>query len=178
MITTRGTPPTQPGPRAETIIRRAGQHDVDPMRTLYREVGLLTALHADYSEAHNQAIRDHVQECAAELPATLRRHEDLFWVATSNELVVGMAGYNKRQRLIHSLFVAEPDQSRGVGSMLLRGLLAEEVVQRAPALLTVSPHNTRAIALYKRFGFRVVGPKLWHIGDSYPMLDISMQRLH
>lgn len=54
---------------------------------------------------------------------------------------------------LDSLFVLPPYQNRGIGTQILKKCLEESDV---PVFLYVFRKNTRAMALYKKLGFRIV----------------------
>ncbi|WP_052168922.1 ribosomal protein S18-alanine N-acetyltransferase [Actinoalloteichus spitiensis] len=58
---------------------------------------------------------------------------------------------------VHTIAVAPAWQGRGVGTALLRSLLAHADNLRAPTFLEVRTDNDQAIRLYERHGFARVG---------------------
>lgn len=57
----------------------------------------------------------------------------------------------------HRMAVAKSFRDQGVGSALLRSLVADARQQGFSRLtMKVAPHNTRALRLYERLGFHVV----------------------
>lgn len=58
---------------------------------------------------------------------------------------------------VHTIGVDPAAQGRGIGTLLLRTLLAEADAARAPVYLEVRTDNAPAIALYAAHGFERVG---------------------
>jgi phosphinothricin acetyltransferase len=57
-----------------------------------------------------------------------------------------------------SIYVAAESRGRGVGSLLLPGLIAESEKQGIWTLQAgIFPENSTSIALHEKFGFRVIG---------------------
>jgi GNAT superfamily N-acetyltransferase len=71
-------------------------------------------------------------------------------------------------------------QGAGIGSHLVKLFLEESWNAGAQrCVLTVAPDNERAIALYERFGFRVMGQPLVTDGESgrsYTSLHLALER--
>jgi len=74
-------------------------------------------------------------------------------------------------------FYVEADyHGRGIAHTLMKELLAIAADQRERALwLSVHSENHRAIAFYKRWGFRIVGTQIFLVGSD-PQKDFVMQR--
>ncbi len=58
---------------------------------------------------------------------------------------------------LHQIYVAPEFQGRGLGSEIMRGLLAEARAKRKPVRLSVMRNNAGAKRLYQRLGFEVIG---------------------
>jgi ribosomal-protein-alanine N-acetyltransferase len=58
---------------------------------------------------------------------------------------------------VHTIAVDPAAQGRGIGAMLLRTLLEVGETRGGPVYLEVRTDNESAIALYRRFGFDIVG---------------------
>ncbi|WP_092531325.1 ribosomal protein S18-alanine N-acetyltransferase [Amycolatopsis arida] len=74
---------------------------------------------------------------------------------------------------VHTIGVDPEFQGRGVGTLLLRALLARADELRAPVFLEVRTDNERAIRLYERHGFDRVGVRRRYYrpsgADAYTM---------
>jgi [ribosomal protein S18]-alanine N-acetyltransferase len=108
--------------------------------------------------------------------------EEMFWselaqpdtrhylmaVDGSHELVgyAGLAVYPD-EACVQTLGVADAWQGRGVGTAMLRALLAEAAARRAPRVsLEVRADNERAQQLYARHGFQTVGRRRGYYQQS------------
>ena len=81
-------------------------------------------------------------------------------VAVEGDEVQGYAGFcdYPDEGFVQTIAVARHAQGKGLGAQLLQELLDEAARRRQPrVLLEVRADNTRAIALYERFGFRASG---------------------
>lgn len=88
-------------------------------------------------------------------------HPDCFYlVAVADGEVAGGAGYTSLsgEGSIDNVVVAEAYRNRGIGSALVRELLARGEAQGAQAFtLEVRVSNEAAIHLYEKYGFRSEG---------------------
>jgi len=67
-------------------------------------------------------------------------------------------GPQPADRMVHGLYVAVGQQGRGIGRALMAAALALPEAKTAPALwIDVWAENTRAVSLYRSFGFEKVG---------------------
>lgn len=82
---------------------------------------------------------------------------------TDDDEVVGYAGLATVGRpgdfesSVHTIGVDEAYQGQGIGTALLRALLARADELRAPVFLEVRTDNDRAVELYARHGFTRIG---------------------
>ncbi|GAB3910453.1 ribosomal protein S18-alanine N-acetyltransferase [Kibdelosporangium lantanae] len=83
--------------------------------------------------------------------------------AYAGEQLVGYAGLSLLGRVgaqegeVHTIAVDPRWQGRGVGKMLLEGLLGRADEAEAPVFLEVRTDNTTAIRLYEKYGFEQIG---------------------
>jgi [ribosomal protein S18]-alanine N-acetyltransferase len=82
---------------------------------------------------------------------------------TDDDELVGYAGLatvgrpGEFESSVHTIAVDSGHQGRGVGTALLRALLARADTLRAPVFLEVRTDNDRALELYARHGFSRIG---------------------
>ena len=77
---------------------------------------------------------------------------------------------------LRRFYVEAAYHGRGVADALMKELLAIAAGQRESAIwLSVHSENQRAIAFYKRWGFRIVGTQDFLVGSD-PQKDFVMQR--
>ena len=86
---------------------------------------------------------------------TNKSHMDQMWVYDDNGIVKGFLWVDDKQ--IKKLFVEPVLQSRGIGAKLLEHAVSE----LGATYLWALEKNTRAIAFYKRHGFRVTDEKMF-----------------
>lgn len=68
-------------------------------------------------------------------------------------------------------------QSGGIGTMMLTALLGNDgPLFYRPAILTVRKENTRAIKLYKKFGFEIAGALVANDKESWVMSNRAANR--
>lgn len=83
--------------------------------------------------------------------------------AYDNDNLIGYAGLavagppGDFEASVHTIGVETTYQGQGIGTALLRGLLARADELDAPVFLEVRTDNDRAVALYERHGFTRIG---------------------
>mgnify|MGYP001187260552 CR=1 FL=1 len=113
---------------------------------------------------------------------------DYGFVALADGVIVGHAGLHRvgpnprRAHVWHlGMAIAEPWQGQGLGTRLMQTLvdLADQWLGVLRIELTVYCDNTRAIALYERFGFVVEGRHpAYSLREGEFVDTFSMGRLH
>ena len=112
--------------------------------------------------------------------AELQHPETTFLLAHMQGTLVGYAklrepsplglpeGQNPAGRLeIERLYVAEDWLGTGLGAALMRATLAlAEQLRCTAVVLGVWEKNDRALAFYRRFGFREIGEHSFHMGET------------
>ena len=76
------------------------------------------------------------------------------WVATQNGEIVAVLSVYWPENFIHSLYVLPSRQGQGIGRRLLEAVLARA---QGIAELKCDKANKRAVAFYRRLGWREVG---------------------
>jgi [ribosomal protein S18]-alanine N-acetyltransferase len=102
-----------------------------------------------------------------------------FGARTEDDRLVGYAGLSvngrkgDRETSVHTIGVDPAHQGRGVGTALLRALLAIADDEAAPVFLEVRTDNAAAIRLYERHGFARLGVRRHYYqpsgADAYTM---------
>ena len=85
----------------------------------------------------------------------LGAYEDDVLVGYAGLAVVGHPG--DFEGSVHTIGIDESYQGQGIGTNLLRALLARADELKAPVFLEVRTDNDRAVALYERHGFTRIG---------------------
>jgi ribosomal protein S18 acetylase RimI-like enzyme len=73
----------------------------------------------------------------------------------------------KEMSVLTDLYLLPQYQRQGIGSLIVKTLLAEADSTKRPLMLVVLKSNTRAKELYERLGMRVIG----EIGDQFAMMS-------
>ncbi|MCA9387089.1 GNAT family N-acetyltransferase [Candidatus Dojkabacteria bacterium] len=109
------------------------------------------------------------------------------YFAQENEIIVGMAGLNFSRKIKqqHSVdfvwfFVDQEHRGKGIGRKILEHIHTvlkerEEIVKIA---LSVVSTQTKAIELYKKFGYSVSGNQRRHIKSGNDYLDLIIMEKH
>lgn len=122
----------------------------------------MDATHDFVADADRDAIQDRL---ASEYLPAVR-----LTVAERDGVVVGFAGTN--EGALEMLFVDTGARGSGVGSALLRQVIAEDGVTR----VDVNEQNAAAAAFYARRGFVVTGrSEQDEAGRPYPLLHLSLR---
>ena len=135
--------------------------------------GIITEEQIDYMLARMYAP----DTLRAEIRSQGIRYERLL---VDNDLV-GFAAYGPTQRSgvfkLHKLYLHPAFQGRGLGSRLLNHCERRLRGQGGRRLvLNVNRHNTRAIAAYRRNGFKTVKSLVADIGGGFFMDDFIMAK--
>jgi ribosomal-protein-alanine N-acetyltransferase len=98
-------------------------------------------------------------------------------VATLHAQVVGFGQLTLWTRVaeISNLSVTQAQRGRGIGTALLKHLIALGAAQRAVIEIGVAQRNVRALALYQRLGFRLDRTLLLDLGEGVePVLYLTL----
>ena len=95
------------------------------------------------------------EHCREELQ-TERQNGWAFYLHTTKKEADGMVGVCHKTGEISHLFVAELSRGKGIGSKML-DFARKKLAEHAHPTLTVLDTNTRALALYRRMGWRPAG---------------------
>lgn len=103
--------------------------------------------------------------------------------AREGDRLIGMIGAYRAEEAgvveIISVYVNREKRGLGVGSLLMSAIL-DEVIKPGvfqKAVLGVNKEQTTAVALYRRFGFQVVGEKTGVEGDGLAHTGYVMEKL-
>lgn len=102
--------------------------------------------------------------------------------AKEDERLIGLMGAIREagSDAVHivSVYVSAEKRGQGAAAALMTAIL--DVTGRQPgvrkACLTVNALQARALALYRRFGFQIVGEEQSLMGDGNTYLEYSMER--
>ena len=90
------------------------------------------------------------------IDAKMKAQRELFFVAVSNDQVIGtvMAGYDGHRGWLYSVAVAPDNRRKGVGSLLVKHAVnALRQIGCMKVNLQVRATNTQVIAFYESLGF-------------------------
>ena len=128
----------------KVTLRRAVDRDFEACRrTYFAEMDWVNerlGLKRDEQESMFRKLWNPAQVCIIQADGT-----DVGWLQT----VV-----SKSEHMLGQIFVDGPFQRRGIGTEVLRGIIAEASRRRLPVRLAVVKFN-RSRRLYDRLGFRV-----------------------
>jgi ribosomal protein S18 acetylase RimI-like enzyme len=144
-------------PEQPVQVGRAQARHLNALVQLCRSVGVASLNRPDYPPEQRQLIAAYCEEQAGAMAIdVISKHSDhLYWAASLGGKVVGMCGYYMPAKTLHSVYVSEPKRNCGVGSTMIRHVLADQAVD-AQCNLWVEPDNAGAIRFYnKRFNFRL-----------------------
>ena len=119
-------------------IRAAGPDDLLEAAALFERV----------ANATMPWLPRETQDRAAFLAAA---HDEIVWIAVADGRQVGLAALYAPQSFLHSLYVDDAWQGRGVGRALLETAMEAAA---APLSLKVQERNTAARAFYAHAGFQ------------------------
>jgi ribosomal protein S18 acetylase RimI-like enzyme len=150
------------------VVERLGAADAEDARTIRLE-----------------ALKLHPESFCADLEAweakTLEQWQSMlsagawFGVRQSGKLVA-VAAFTRpcSEKLAHTgelsgMYVRAEQRGTGIADALIHGVIEHAVHEVVQVKLTVNAENTRAIKLYERHGFRIVGriPHVIHVGDKF-----------
>lgn len=157
------------------------------------EISALSALASrTYAAAFGASMS--AEDLAAQLKATRSEEyfrevlaSDTILVAVLDGAIVGyvqlsevripIGGVTAADQELAALYVASAHQEQGIGSSLLKAALEHERFVRAPRIyLDVWEKNTRAIALYTKYGFRQAGRRDFVVDGRVLGSDLVMVR--
>ncbi|MBI4211039.1 MAG: ribosomal protein S18-alanine N-acetyltransferase [Deltaproteobacteria bacterium] len=111
------------------------------------------------------------------LPWSRASYEDLLvqdsiqmWAAKKNGRLVGymLSQLGGDDAELHTIAVSPDMQGQGIGRMLMQHFFADAMKRRLNSLfLQVRLSNERALALYRSFGFEVVGLRKRYYSDNH-----------
>jgi ribosomal protein S18 acetylase RimI-like enzyme len=145
----------------EVELHRISQNDLGEYLAFEKKVESRT-----YTSAQN---REEAEEEFAQGPMYLIKQEDK---------VVGTVSYSIKEDgsvYINGLAIAPEHQGQGLGRAALEQIL--EQVKDAPRVwLVTHPENSRAIALYESFGFKVTDRIENFHGDGEPRVVLTREQ--
>jgi len=91
-----------------------------------------------------------------------------------DDVLVAIAAFTRpcSKKLMHTgelsaMYVRAEMRGKGIADTLIRGIIGHAVSEVEQIKLTVNAENARAVKLYERHGFRIVGriPRVIRVGD-------------
>lgn len=131
-----------------------------------------------FSSSYRDALKKDEGEWKRHLQGYLEEKESIMLFADREGSLVGMLGafWQEREKTRHvcnlfSFYVQKEYRNKGIGKFLVTEIIAKLRLKRQfeKVKLNVVSDNEGAIALYKKFGFEIVGKlgKEVKVGDSY-----------
>jgi GNAT superfamily N-acetyltransferase len=163
---------------AQRSLERLTAADVDAVSALARVVWQAT-----YPSLISQA---QIDAMLADRYAPQRIREQLddprqaWWAAKQSHTLAGFAHamLGESGCKLDKLYVHPDRQRHGIGAVLEKTVEDWARRQRARRLwLQVNRGNTQAIAAYQKYGFRIVGSRMFDIGGGFVMDDHLMEKL-
>lgn len=165
-------------------VRKATEADAIVLALLAR------VTFAETFEAHFTDKQGLLEHCEAtfsvhKISNSLRNPNNVFWIATYNNLPVGYtklkkkaaheAGVPGRSSQLEKIYVLKDYLSKGVGHQLQAALSEElQVLQSDNLWLYVWEENQRAISFYEKHGFSVVDQNYATVGrDRFSFLTMN-----
>lgn len=110
----------------------------------------------------------------------LENENSKYIVAIKNNKIVGYAGFRIVMDIAHinNIVVKKDLRNEGIGTILLQELIKMcTELNMNEVTLEVNEHNSVAINLYKKFGFKQVGlrKKYYHTGDNAIIMTITIK---
>ena len=162
-------------------IRRALPEDAPEIARVYDEPAVRSnLLQVPYPNVEAMRTRLTEQNASGRLDLQLVAEQDAQVVASAG-LMPASAHLRRRHVMGLGSGVSSAAQGRGIGSALMQALCdyADQWGQVLRLELTVFSDNARAIALYRRFGFRIEGTHRGFALREGAFADVySMARLH
>ncbi len=145
------------------------------LRALLEEPQAFSSLYADALATPEETWTTRLQE-ASEAEST--------WLlfARENGRLVGMIGAYMEQgasdtATVVSVFVPKEERGQGIGTRLMERML--DTLSTKPFLsrakLLVNKHQTPALGLYRKFGFRQTGAQTVQMGDGNLVEELTME---
>jgi|GEM_PF-1013552 len=151
--------------------------DVSAMIDLYRNEAATTYKDlAPNDPVAAACIDDYFAHVAVDLSEDITYSGLPYWVVRYSEdkQVVGMAGYDIDEELIHSVYMSSAHRGRGLGKMLL-GHLLREIPHPQPKLM-VATGNVSSVAFYQKLGFTFTGQtREWIVSKTRTLPEAEMQ---
>ena len=136
-----------------------------------------------YKDILSQSQIDYMLEefyCNSSLQKQIEEQAHQFILLSDDEKTIGFASYSLKKELeksyqLNKIYINPASQGKGSGKLLIAYIINEIKLLDAKSLqLNVNRHNEKAIAFYKKLGFKVVAEQNNSIGNNYFMDDYVM----
>lgn len=100
-----------------------------------------------------------------------------YYIAESNNKVIAFCGIKPEldKLFISKIYVLPKWQRHGIASSLFQTVVSDFATKYNTFYLTVNKNNTKAISVYKSFGFDITDTVVTDIGGGYVMDDYIME---
>jgi ribosomal protein S18 acetylase RimI-like enzyme len=162
----------------EISLHRLTRQEVNAVSALARKVWQAT-----YPALISQAQIDRMLDdryAPDRIRAQLDDPQHAWWVAQQDQAWVGFAhaSLDGGACKLDKLYIHPDSQRQGIGAALLGAVQTWARQRQARRLwLQVNRGNTRAIAAYRKYGFRLVESRVFDIGHGFVMDDHVMEQM-
>jgi ribosomal protein S18 acetylase RimI-like enzyme len=171
----------------EVQIRKARLEDIPVIALLARTTFSETFGHYFRD---SQDLQDYFERVFSvqKLRASFSKSNNVFWIATANELPVGYAKLKLHQPIellkdiqaaqLQKIYVSKDFLSQKIGLQLQEEMLKEaQEMGHTSIWLSVLKQNSRAIRFYLKNGFKQIGDQNYQIGKESFDFDIMYKEL-
>ena len=163
-------------------IRKARLSDLPELALLAQETYSVTFGHTLSKEELGKALQTRSEEYFQS-----RLNKDIILVAEIDGVLRGFIqfgnpayegiNFDKGDVELNKIYVDQKFQGKGIGKGLMEAMLSQSRSKRAPHIyLDVYAENEKAIRLYKKYGFKIIGKTPFKVDDKIVGYDLLMKR--